>query len=70
MSAPAKIERRVLRRDGFRFELRPDFKGVEAELFFSAIASREIIGPWMGWLHPGYELDVRLPARMKVMRVD
>jgi ribosomal-protein-serine acetyltransferase len=57
MSAPAKIERRVLRRDGFRFELRPYSTGVEAELFAAAIASRESIERWMGWLHPGYELD-------------
>lgn len=57
MSTNAKIARRVLSRDGFRFELRPYFVGVAEELFAAAIASREAISPWMGWLHSGSNLD-------------
>ena len=54
MSAGASIERGVLSRPGGRFALQPYSTGIEGELYRAAIASREAIAPWMGWLHPGY----------------
>jgi RimJ/RimL family protein N-acetyltransferase len=50
------ISRNPLRRENFRFELRPcDFTCVY-ELFKAADESRGQISPWMAWLHPEYSL--------------
>ena len=48
------IERRVLSRDDFRFELRPYFSGVEDGILEAAMESREEVARWMAWLHPEY----------------
>jgi RimJ/RimL family protein N-acetyltransferase len=49
--------RNSLRRDKFRFELRPyDFSCVP-ELFKASLESRKEITPWMAWLHGDYNMQ-------------
>jgi RimJ/RimL family protein N-acetyltransferase len=51
--------RNPLRREEFRFELRPYEISHVDEVYASAIESRREIGPWMAWLHADYQrLDV------------
>jgi len=46
-----------LRRDDFRFDLRPyDFSCVPG-LYEAAIESRNEVSPWMPWLHANYGLE-------------
>jgi RimJ/RimL family protein N-acetyltransferase len=48
------ISRRVLRREGFRFELRPYDTAYAAQVFAAILESKAEIRPWMDWLHPDY----------------
>ena len=51
------IPRHPLRREGFRFELRPyefsDVRGIHE----CTLESRKEIGPWMAWLHSDYKMQ-------------
>lgn len=45
-----------LRREGFRFWLRPAREADGDAIFEAAVESEERVGPWMDWLTPSYTL--------------
>jgi ribosomal-protein-serine acetyltransferase len=51
------VVRRVLGRAGFRFEIRPYEVAFATGVYEATDESRKSIAPWMGWLHPGYDLQ-------------
>jgi RimJ/RimL family protein N-acetyltransferase len=51
------ISRTILRREDFRFELRPYELSFASGIFQAALESRKEISPWMAWLHADYNLE-------------
>jgi RimJ/RimL family protein N-acetyltransferase len=50
------ISRNPLRRENFRFELRPYELSFASEIFEASLESRNEISPWMPWMHANYQL--------------
>lgn len=51
------IARRILQRDGFRFELRPYEQTGWPSVLEAALESRAHVAQWMAWLKPDYSAD-------------